>query len=450
MQLSQFAKIVRCDLNGPDVSFNQVSIDSRTIEAGQLFFALRGENFDGHRFIDQAIKKGAAGLVVETPVHGIDIPYVLVEDARKALGSYAHYHRQQMSARIIAVTGSSGKTTTKGLLASVFRQLGVTRASESSFNNDVGVPLTLLGLTEEDRYLIAEIGANHLGEIDYLTKLVEPDVAIITNVAPAHLEGFGSLEAIAREKGSIYGGLPANGYAVINNDDHFASFWRELAQDTNILTFGVDQPADVFAEDVFLNDKSQALFKLYLPDGGFSVQLQLLGYHNVYNALAAAAAGYVLGLSHEHIKQGLEKGQAASKRLNEYHGYAGATVIDDSYNANPGSVAAALRLLAQRAKGNGIVVLGDMRELGPTAADLHRQIGLLARDLGIKQLYGFGDFSQYTVEAFGKNGVHFKDKQALISDLKSKLTDATTVLVKGSRSMKMEEITQALLDKVHA
>ncbi len=442
MKLSQTAQILHGELRGPDAEFNGVSTDTRTLKAGQLYIALRGEKFDGHDFINEAVKAGAAGALVSQDISS-SIPLLKVINTRQALGELARFHRQQFSIPIIAVTGSCGKTTTKALLTSVFSQAGKVLANISSFNNDIGVPLTLLQLTPEHQYAITEMGANHPGEIAFLTHLVHPTVAIITNAAEAHLEGFGDLDGVACAKGEIFQGLEPEGIAVVNADDTYASFWRQLTGSHRVITFGVDHPADVSARNIQYNETGQPRFDLVIAGQSIAIELQLMGQHNVHNALAAAAAGYAQGLSLSAIQAGLNAASAEKRRLVEQCSPEGATIIDDSYNANPLSMRAAIQLLARRS-GERILVIGDMRELGDNACQYHQEIGTEAKNFGIEQLYCYGDLSRYAADAFGKRAYFFSDRDQLIQALKPHLRKQVTVLIKGSNSMQMDQVVIAL------
>lgn len=442
MKLTQAAQVLHAAFRGQDAEFSGVSIDTRTLKPGQLYWALRGEQFDGHDFIKNAFQAGAVGAVVSQDVAG-DFTTLKVTNTRQALADLARFHRQQFPIPIIAVTGSCGKTTTRALLANVFSQAGNVLFSVSSFNNEIGVPLTVLQLKPEHQYAITEMGANHAGEIAFLTHIVHPDVAIITNAAQAHLEGFGDLEGVACAKGEIFQGLGPQGVAVINTDDAHADFWRQLAGSRRIVTFGVDHPADVSARHIQFNELGQPSFELIINGQTAPVQLQLMGGHNIHNALAAAAAGHALGLSLSAIQAGLSAATAEKRRLIEQRSPEGAVIIDDSYNANPLSVRAAIQLLAHRA-GERILVIGDMRELGEDAPQYHQQVGLEAKNLGIEQLYCYGDLTRHAANAFGKKAYFFADRNALIQALKPHLREQVTVLIKGSNSMQMDRVVAAL------
>ncbi|MCH9769357.1 MAG: UDP-N-acetylmuramoyl-tripeptide--D-alanyl-D-alanine ligase [Gammaproteobacteria bacterium] len=442
MQLAKIASALTAELIGSDVEFNGVSIDSRSVQPGELFIALKGPNFDGHDYIVDAKKRGAVAVIVSDAVT-TDLPLLKVINTRDALFELARYHRGKLKLPIIAVTGSCGKTTTRALLAQVFSQAGKVLASEGSFNNDIGVPLTLLKITSEHDYAIIEMGANHSGEIAKLTHLVKPTVAIVTNVGPAHLEGFGSLDGVACAKAEIFQGLSTKGTAIINNDDAYASFWRNTLTENKVLCFAVHNAANVRAKNIRLTTKMTAIFDLVLAKQQIEIKLKVLGAHNVYNALAAATAATVFKIPIEKIKRGLEKALAVNRRLMEYAGLKGATIIDDSYNANPTSVAAAIHLIGAR-KGVPTLVLADMGELGDAAERLHAEIGELAKQAGIKQLYCYGQLTQHAVAAYGENAHYFKDRAALIDTLRDNITSDMVILIKGSNAMGMEQVVSAL------
>ncbi len=446
MKLSQAAQILHAKLQGQDVEFSGVSIDTRTLKPGQLYIALRGEKFDGHNFLKEALNaKAAAAIVSQDETTGL--PTLKVANTRQALADLARFHRQQFAIPIIAVTGSCGKTTTKALLASVFSQAGKVLFSVNSFNNDIGVPLTLLQLTPEHQYAITEMGANHPGEIAFLTHLVHPEVAIITNAAQAHLEGFGDVDGVACAKGEIFQGLGAHGVAVINADDDHAEFWKQLSGSRRVITFGVTAPADVSARQIHYNENGQAGFELVIAGQSTPVQLRLMGAHNIHNALAAAAAGYAQGLPLTAIQAGLNAATAEKQRLIEQRSPEGALIIDDSYNANPLSMRAAIQILSQRA-GERILVMGDMCELGEKAVKYHQEIGQEAKNSGIEQLYCYGNLSRHAASAFGKKAQSFPSHDELIQALKPHLHPQVTVLIKGSHSMQMEKVVAALKDSV--
>ena len=440
--LSAVAREVNAVLVGADAPFGAVSTDSRTLGPGALFVAIAGDRFDGNDFVAEAQAKGAAGALVSRRVNS-SLPQIEVRDTRRALGLAAKAWRTTVAVPAVAVTGSSGKTTVKELVAAI---LGVSRAicvTQGNMNNDVGVPLTLLTLTDEHDALVVELGANRAGEIDYLASLAQPTVAVITNAAPAHLEGFGSVAGVAAAKGELLDHLPRAGTAVLNADDPFRSDWHARAPCEDIVTFGFARGADchVVGEPQYGAAGSQ--FTLQLPDGDeVDVWLPLLGRQNVANALAAAAAAQAAGASAEDIGDGLAHAVPVRGRLRSLAGIGGATLIDDSYNANPGSVRAALDHLAAIG-GRRILVLGNMAELGLASRELHREIGEYARgrcDL----LFTIGDLASEAAAAFGAASRRMTDIDAACAMLVPLLGDDVTVLIKGSRVMGLDHLVRTL------
>lgn len=442
MTLAAAAKVLQGTLRGTDTEFTGVSTDTRTLKHGDLFVALVGPNFDGHSFVNEAAGKGAVGALVSRTL-AADVSAVQVADTRLGLGQLAAHWRRQFQIPVIAVTGSNGKTTVKNMIAAILNVTGPVLATQGNLNNDIGVPLTLLRLKPGDLHAVIEMGMNHPGEIDYLTKLTRPTIALINNAAAAHLAGLGSVSAVARAKGEIYSGLDADGIAVLNADDPHADLWRELAAPHRVITFGLDRPADVSAE--YELDAGGSTIHLKTPHGGINMRLSLLGRHNVMNALAASSASLAAGVSLADIQTGLEKLRSVSGRLEVKHGLNGARILDDTYNANPGSLAAGVEVL-KAASGERVLVLGDMGELGEAARDIHRRVGLLAKSLGIERLYAVGELTPGAVEAFGKGAQHFTSHEALIENLRSCLHADMTVLVKGSRLMKMERVVVGIVE----
>lgn len=451
MTVSQVQEVLGAELraapNG-DCRFSVVSTDSRTLQAGDLFVALQGPRFDGHDFLARAEQAGAAAAIVSRFVDDVAIPQLRVADTLMALGRLASWWRQQHGLPIAAVTGSNGKTTVKELLASILRQHHPVLVTRGNLNNDIGVPLTLLGLTPEHQFAVIEMGASAAGDIDYLTHIVRPDVALITNVAPAHLEGFGDIAGVARAKGEIFSGLTANGVAVLNADEPRVGIWRVLTAGRRIITFAMRNQADVMATAVESNGSPGCTFELRTPEASVTIRLALVGRHNVMNALAAAAAALALDIPLEDIRVGLETVRPVDGRLAAVSGVYGVRLINDTYNANPGSLRAALDVLAAGA-GKKILVLGDMGELGNAAAALHEQVGRQARVSGIDRLYTVGEFAGLAAGTFGHGGQHFSNQKCLIDGLLADLAadpeaSSCTVLVKGSRMMYMERVVEAL------
>ncbi len=441
MTLAALANRIGARYQGEDLPFRGVSTDSRSLQPGDLFVALRGPRFDGHAFAGQVQAKGAAALMVDRPLD-IALPRIEVENTRIGLGRFASAWRNQFELPLVAVTGSNGKTTVKEMLAAILAQRGSVLATRGNFNNDIGVPLTLLRLRPEHRAAVIEMGANRAGEIALLTGLARPAVALITNAAAAHLEGFGSLEGVAQAKGEIYSGLGSDGAAIVNADDTFAELWLTMNRERRVTTFGLERDADVTAQ--WEGGVNGSQLAIETPRGGIELNLRLSGQHNVMNALAATAAALAMGVERDAIRNGLESMVPVPGRLESKQGASGIRVIDDSYNANPASLEAALKVLST-AKGTRCLVLGDMSELGSDAERMHEQIGGAARAKGIERLYAVGELSRAAARAFGAGGYHFSDQEQLISALQGELGAEVTLLVKGSRIMRMERVVNALL-----
>ena len=454
--LANIAKIVEGHLIGDDCEIASIGIDSRNITQNQLFIGIKGENFDGNTYAFDAIKQGAAAVLV----HDADTkarPAVIVKDTRLALGKLASDWRHQFSLPIVAVTGSNGKTTVKEMLVAILNaatykenSLDVTKvhATIGNLNNDIGLPLTLLKMTDQHAYAVIEMGMNHLGEINYLTNITQPTVAVISNAGTAHIGQLGSRENIAKAKGEIFAGLAHDGVAVINADDDFAGYWKSLCSTKKTITFGLNKQADVFASFKEFDAVNQ--INLTTPSGNISFELNLLGQHNIYNALAACACAVALGISNTDIANGLNNMQAVKGRLQRKVGLNGAVLIDDTYNANPDSMKAAIDALKTFAT-HTIFVMGDMGELGIDAAQMHAEIGAYAKQQHINQLMTFGDLSELATRQFGtnnqdatQNAQHFKSLESLIATLKASMQPNVTVLVKGSRFMQMERVINAL------
>ena len=435
------AAAVQGTLHGDDREFAGVSTDSRTVAAGQLFVALSGPNFDGTDFVRDAEQKGAAGAVVNSLV-STDIAQITVEDTKLALGSLGAAWRDTKPGTIVGITGSNGKTTLKEMTAACLSAVAPTLATEGNLNNDIGMPLMMLRIEDTHRYVVLEMGANHLGEIAYLTALANPDVVAITNAGAAHLEGFGSIEGVAHGKGEILQGAARPNVAVLNADDDYFEYWRALVQDIEVLSFGLGADADVRAEEV-VSEAGRTKFRLQLPAEAVEVSLPLAGIHNVQNACAAAAIATALGVTAETIKLALESVAPVAGRLQPLPGQAGATLYDDSYNANPRSVVAAAEFLAAL-PGESRLVLGDMFELGDDAATLHFEVGTAIRVAGVDRLLTLGDLSSNAAAAFGDGAQAFTLLEELIAAAAGGLSPNVNVLVKGSRGMRMERVVAAL------
>ncbi|MHB8346939.1 MAG: UDP-N-acetylmuramoyl-tripeptide--D-alanyl-D-alanine ligase [Acidiferrobacterales bacterium] len=442
MTLDAAARVLHGSLAGNDTEFTGVGSDTRKLAPGDLFVALKGPFFDGHDFLADAARAGAAGAMVSSATV-CSLPAVRVADTRQGLGALAAYWRSIFELPLIAVTGSNGKTTVKSMLAAIMAETGAGLATEGNLNNDIGVPLTLLRLQSGDRYAVIEMGMNHPGEIDYLTRLARPTIALITNAGQAHLAGLGSVAAVARAKGEIFAGLDESGIAIINADDQYAELWRKLAGQRRQLSFGLNSPADVSAD--FELDALGSSARLKTPEGDLDIRLALIGRHNVTNALAAVAASMAAGAGLPDMRNGLQKLKASPGRLEPKIGFKGARVLDDTYNANPGSLAAGMEVLG-RASGERVLVIGDMAELGDAADEIHVRAGELARHAGIHRLYGIGALTRAVVQSFGSGALHFDHHHELVESLRNSMHRDMTILVKGSRVMHMERVVNGLLD----
>jgi UDP-N-acetylmuramoyl-tripeptide--D-alanyl-D-alanine ligase len=429
---------------GDDCRFVGVSTDSRAIQPGQLFVALTGPRFDGHEYLEQVAAIGAAGALVEREVPGVALPQLVVLDTRKALAQLGALNRNAFVDRpVAAVTGSSGKTTVKEMLASILRTRGPVLATRGNLNNELGVPLTLLELAPEHAAAVIELGASRVGEIAFTVSLAKPHVAILTNAGTAHVGEFGGPDKIVEAKGEIIEGLDATGVAVLNRDDKAFEIWRTRAAGRKVLSFALDDDrADLRASDLIRDARGCPGFMLHSPAGSARVQLNLLGTHNVANALAAAAAGYALGVSLEGIVAGLNNVQPVKGRAVAQIAANGTRVIDDTYNANPTSVNAAVDILTSF-PGRTVLVLGDIGELGDWAEQGHREVGAYAAGK-VSALYAVGPLMTHAVDAFGQHAHHFATQAELIAALAVEQDTNTTLLIKGSRSAAMENVVAAL------
>ena len=440
MSMQQAAAAVGGQCHGGEATFSSVSIDTRTLAANALYIAIVGEQFDGHQFTAVAQSQGASCVMVES-IQKIDIPQLVVQNCRLALGRLACYWREQLRIHVAGITGSNGKTTVKEMTASILAQKGQVYATKGNLNNDYGVPLTLLALRPEHDFAVVEMGANHPGEIAYLTALAKPDVALVNNAGSAHLAGFGDVRGVAEAKGEIYSGLTDDGVAVINRDDDYAEYWAELCGTKKIFDFSLDNLATVSAEWKMVPLGSQ--LQVVTPQGSFDCFLPMPGEHNVRNALAATAVALALNVEIQYIKTGLQAMRPVKGRLQHCEAKKGARLIDDTYNANPNSFKAAIELLASY-PGKRILVMGDMAELGDDALTLHQNVGRQAQKASIDVLYATGEMSQAAVDCFAGAGQHFSTQKAMIETLQGELAEGVTVLVKGSRSMMMERVVSAL------
>jgi UDP-N-acetylmuramoyl-tripeptide--D-alanyl-D-alanine ligase len=444
MDIAEAAEAIGGEAIGPRVAFSGVGTDSRHVAAGDLFVALRGDKFDGHAYVEEAARQGAVAALVSRRIESaVAIPQVLVDDTLTGLGRLAADWRNRFALPVLALTGSNGKTTVKEMLAAILAAHCGGRdpvlATRGNLNNAIGVPLTLLRLREQHRYAVIEMGMNHVGEIAYLARLATPGFALVNNAQRAHLGPMGSLDAIAQAKGEIYSGLRAGGVALVNADDRFAAYWEGLNAGRRVVTFGLSPNADVHATV----EGPQVRF--VTPADAFAVKLQVAGEHNARNACAACAAAFALEIPPHAIQMGLAGFEGVLGRLTRRAGRNGALVIDDSYNANPDSMKAALKVLGQ-APGRKVFVMGDMGELGEGAVQMHAQVGACAHAAGADALYALGIASVHAAEAFGSGGRHFDSLDGLLAALEPELTPGATVLVKGSRFMAMERVASAIAE----
>lgn len=441
MMISELAALLKTNCIR-DAEWTGVCIDSRRLLPGHVFVAIQGERFDGHQFIHDAVKNGASAVICRQAVADIDIPQLVVPDTTQALATVAAHHRQSVDCPIIALTGSNGKTTVKEMIASILPFPSF--ATPGNLNNHIGAPLSVLQLQPEHRYAVFELGANHLSEIAHTVKVVQPQVALINNIAPAHIDGFGSIDGVARAKGEIYEGLNHEGTAVINDDDAYAHFWDALLTNKKTIRFSVTKPTTIHARDLVLNQQGCAQFILVTPMGERSIKLLVPGMHNVNNALAAAACTYALGISLPAIQEGLSRFTGVPGRMTFLKGRQNACIIDDTYNANLRSVLMAIDVLAAR-PGMRVLVFGDMGELGRWSEQHHHEVGLAARSKGIDMLMTCGHHSEAAARAFGEGAQHYDSQARLVDDLQARLDENTTILVKGSRSSAMEKIVHQLI-----
>jgi UDP-N-acetylmuramoyl-tripeptide--D-alanyl-D-alanine ligase len=461
--LSLLAHWAGGELIGDDVVIGAIAHDTRALEPGSLYVAIRGERFDGHDFAYDAAMRGAAALLTERTVK-VDLPQIVVPDSQLALARIAAGIQREHSEKVVAITGSNGKTSVKTLVAAILQRAGVAYANPGNRNNEIGLPLAVIDAPEDADFAVYEMGAGKPGDIAYLTDIVTPDVALVNNIAAAHLERMGSLRGVAETKGAIYEALAHDGVAVINADDAFAEYFAQLASGRRIIRFGLEASADVTARDVRVGEEGSR-YMLVAAQGEVAIDLHLPGRHNVMNALAAASLALGCGVSLPTIAEGLAAAKPVAGRHITHRLGNGAVLIDDSYNANPGSLDAAIDTLAAAtasAKGQAWLVLGDMRELGEDAMALHADAGRRAKGAGIRRLYTLGPLSQAATLAFGEGASSFDTHKALADALRADLDAATAdatpgsvrVLVKGSRGSAMDRIVAALLSqgegKTHA
>lgn len=442
MSLDEITKILSAEMLGENINVKGISTDTRTIKGGELFIALKGPNFDGHNFVKQALDNGAVACLVEEQVDADH--FVITNNTHQALGLLAKAWRQKFTKPVFAITGSNGKTTVKEMIASIVNQQQKAMATYGNLNNDIGVPLTLFRLNETFSAAVIEMGANHADEIKYLTNIVLPDIAIITNVGSAHLEGFGSLDNTAKAKGEVFKYMSKSGFAIINADDDFADYWKSISTQHNVLTFGIKNKADISADiSKWLSGDADSKLSVTTPKGDCEINLKLLGEHNVLNALAAISASIAANISLEQIVKGLENLNPVNGRLQMKSGLNKSRVIDDTYNANPTSLRAALNVL-KTFSGKRFLALADMGELGENTEELHKDAGIYAKETGVDSLYSYGKLAAKAAQEFGKNGFSYEKHDDMIEALQNELSQDVTLLIKGSRSMHMENVVNAL------
>ena len=436
MRISKAADLLECTPLQSELNFTGITSDSRLVVPGMLFAALPGQAFDGHDYLQQAQERGAVAALVNRSV-ATDLPLLQVSDVQAALGVLAGYWRMQCPARVIGITGSNGKTTVKEMIASILGQVGEVLATKGNFNNELGLPLTVFQLSKSHEYAILEMGASNPGDIAYLAAIAQPEVGVVTNIGPAHLEGFVSMEGVARAKGELFAALAESGTAVINAAEPWVDVWQDINRAEKTIFFNGNGKDHIQAHHI--DDE----VVVSTPVGKFSLKLPLPGLHNLTNALAATAVCLALDVPLELIRTGLENVSQVPGRLNLKQASAGWTVIDDTYNANPASLYAALQVLSTQ-NGEPWLVMGDMKELGSDSRKMHAELGDAARTLGVKRLFALGEASTAAMEAFGEGAVHFDSREELIHALQGEVKPGVACLVEGSRSMGMEHVVNAI------
>jgi UDP-N-acetylmuramoyl-tripeptide--D-alanyl-D-alanine ligase len=451
LMLNEIASALKGNLIGQDLLMTGVSIDTRTLKAGDLYIAIKGKNFDGHDFISQALQAGASAILVNQKID-TDSAQIVVNDTHLALAELAGYWRRKMPVKIAGVTGSNGKTSVKEMIAAIFATQGNTLFTQGNLNNDIGVPLTLLRLDENHRFAVIEMGANHPGEIAYTSRYAQADVSVITNVGPAHIEGFGSIDGVANTKAEIIESLGSAGVAILNRDDPYYDLWINKAGSRKSVSFGFDPAADIRAKNITtrLSEKGfTTQFDFKTVGATETICLGLAGKHNVKNALAATAVALQFGIDLKFIKQALEQVKPVTGRMQVIQGRQGNIVIDDTYNANPASLQAALDAI-NHANQPIWLVLGAFGELGDEAAAIHAEMATMIQSQSVQRLFATGELAKHTVTAFGSNGQHFDTQEHLIQTLTNAISGKEIILVKGSRSQKMENVVAALVDNFRA
>jgi len=445
MSLEHLARELDGQLLGGDVAFRELSTDTRSLSPGQAYLALVGDNFDGNEFVHQAQQRGAVAAIVSR-TQDAELPQLVVTDTHAALAAMARENRQRSEAKVVALTGSQGKTSVKEMLAAIFSDAAQTLATRANLNNTIGVPLTLLRLEQEHRFAVIEMGANRAGEIAFSVAAALPDIVLITGASAAHIEGFGSLQGIVAAKGEILEGLGDQGTAVLNSDDPNVAQWITRAGNHHVVQFSYANAggsSSYFAKNAVLGDDGRVAFDLHTPGGIVAIELKMLGKHNIVNAVAAAAAAMEAGAALENVQAGLSAIEPVAGRMAPMPGIKESVVIDDSYNASPNSFFAAIDVLMS-CRGKKVLVMGDMRELGAESVASHQAVGDYARKAGVEKLLAVGDESQQTVTAFGGEGRWYADKDQLIAACEELVNERVTFLVKGSRGARMDVVVKAL------
>ena len=445
MTLSLLAQELGGELLGEDVIFSNISTDTRSLKSGDLYLALVGENFDGNNFVDEAARAGAGSAVISREVAS-QLPALRVTDTHVALGKIANLNRQRSAAIVIALTGSQGKTTVKEMLGSILNNSADCLATEANLNNTIGVPLTLLKVEQKHEYAVIEMGANAAGEIAFSVATAEPDIALITNASTTHLEGFGSLQGVVVAKGEIIDGLKSDGVMVLNSDDPYVEDWSARAAGKRCVRFSYENAkgdAQYFASQVVEQKDGASSFNLHTPKGEQALNIRLLGKHNVLNAVAASAVAIEAGARLVDVAEGLVKLNPVSGRLSRLTGMNGCHLIDDSYNASPGSFIAAIDVLS-KLSGKKFLVMGDMGELGTDSDSAHRKVGEYAAAAGLDALWTTGEKSKLATASCAGKGRHFETKEELIEALAGITNSDLTILIKGSHGTKMNEVVTAL------
>ncbi|OUR64094.1 UDP-N-acetylmuramoyl-tripeptide--D-alanyl-D-alanine ligase [Methylophaga sp. 42_25_T18] len=441
--LSEITKVINCPLPKVDAVVTGTVIDSRKVEVGDLFIALAGEHVDGHDYLTQARLAGASAALV-SQLQDDELPQLLVKDVVNAFGLIAAHWRQKCDVKVVAITGSNGKTTVKEMLASILSQTGKVLATQGNLNNELGVPLTFSRLDKNDDYAVIEMGASKMGDIASLVAIAQPDVALINNVAPAHLEGFGDIDGVAKAKSEIFAGLVSDGIGIINTDMAYVDSWKQVLADKKVISFALDNDADITAQDIQL-DTGSSHFMVELAEQFHYINLPLTGRHNVANALAAISVCDALNIPASAMEKGLAAMKGVPHRLQLRAGFNHSQIVDDTYNANPTSYKQALASL-QTFSGEHWLVLGDFGELGNESKQLHQKMGKDAKQAGIKRLFSIGESSHFAAQSFGEGAVHFEDMKLLQQQLQQELTHEITCLIKGSRFMQLDKLADGLAD----